>query len=120
MPNSDTENQETGETMREKWIERAWQSGPTTVAFFMLLLGAGYKAEAMLDRIDQGYARNAAALQKAAETNALTIDRVIAQWREDRKILLDILHGRNGSARDDDNGSSVTPEELEGLVNGPR
>lgn len=115
MPNSDTEKLETGDTMREKWIERAWQSGPTTVAFFMLLVGAGYKAEAMLDRIDQGYARNAAALQKAAETNATTIDRVILQWREDRKILLDVIHGR---AAGGDGGSSAAPIELEGLVNG--
>lgn len=117
MTTSDTEKLETGETMREKWIERAWQSGPTTVAFFMLLVGAGYKAEAMLDRIDQGYARNAAALQKAAETNATTIDRVILQWREDRKILLDMIHGR-GRAVGGDEGSSVAPIELEGLVNG--
>lgn len=90
----DTENIETGEAMREKWIDRAWQSGPTTVAFFMLLFGGYYKAEVLVEKIDLGYQRNATALQEAAKTQAATVERLLQQGREDRRTLIEIIRGR--------------------------
>lgn len=90
----DTEKDETGEAMREKWIDRAWQSGPTTVAFFMLLFGGYYKAEVLVDKIDLGYQRNATALQEAAKTQAATVERLLQQGREDLRTLIEIIRGR--------------------------
>ena len=98
----DTENSETdtGEKMRDKWIDRAWQSGPTTVAFFLILFGGYHKAEVLVDKIDEGYQRNAAALQEAAKTQSSTVERLLQQGRDDRRVLLDIIRGKTPSEVD--------------------
>lgn len=69
----------------------AWlvNQGPVTVLMFLAL----YKSGEGIDRIYDGYARNAKALQEIAVQRDVTVDKVIAQWREDRDIMIDLLRG---------------------------
>lgn len=77
--------------LRERLLESAWEQGPITMAFFVMLVGIGYKMDGWIAKADEGYQRNAAQLQKVAEEHTKTVDKVISQWREDRQILLDVL-----------------------------
>lgn len=57
-------------------------------ALLALLL---WKADAVVVEVQKGYDRNAAELQAIAKQRDETIDKVIAQWREDRDLMLRLL-----------------------------
>lgn len=77
--------------LRERLIESAWEQGPITVAFFLLIGTVFYKADAILTRFESGYERNAHQLLKVTEEHKKAIDGVMTQWREDRQLLIDVL-----------------------------
>lgn len=77
--------------IRDKVVAWLIQQGATTVLLFAIAYGVFAKSEAILGRFESGYERNAAELQKAAQSYENTIETAIMQWKEDRRILIEVL-----------------------------
>lgn len=77
--------------IRDKVVAWLIQQGATTVLLFAIAYGVYAKSEAILGRFESGYERNAAELQKAAQSYEKTIETAIMQWKEDRRILIEVL-----------------------------
>jgi len=71
----------------------AWliQQGVSTVLLFAITWGVYAKSEAIVGRFEAGYNRNAIELLRAAQSYEKTIDHAILQWKEDRRILIEVL-----------------------------
>lgn len=71
----------------------AWliQQGVSTVLLFAIAYGVYAKTEVILGRFESGYERNALELQRAAQSYEKTIETAIMQWKEDRRILIEVL-----------------------------
>ncbi len=77
--------------IRDKVAAWLLQQGATTVLLFAIAWGVYAKSEAILTRFESGYERNAVDLRKAAEMYEKTIDNAIQQWKDDRRILIEVL-----------------------------
>lgn len=84
--------------IRDKVIAWLVNQGATTVLLFAIFWGGYQKAELVIDRFEQGYTRNAQDLAIAAKQHDDTVDKLIAQWKDDRKLLIDILRGNTAAA----------------------
>lgn len=76
---------------KDKFASWLASQGATTVLLFAIFWAGYAKIEILIDRVDSGYARNAADLLKVAEQRDQTLERLIAQWKEDRSLLIEIL-----------------------------
>lgn len=85
--------------LRERLLEFAMEQGPLTLVFFAAMAGVFYKGDAILQRIEAGYERNARELLRVTEEHTRSTDAVIKQWKEDRVLLVEILRRDNGLLR---------------------
>lgn len=77
--------------IRDKVVAWLIQQGVSTVLLFAITYGVYAKTEVILGRFESGYQRNAQELQRAAQSYEKTIEQAIMQWKEDRRILIEVL-----------------------------
>ena len=78
-------------SLKEKaasWI--AMQGVPTCLLFAILYVMTVYGPDA-LQRIEAGYTRNADLLMQVAKQRDETLEKLIVQWKDDRRLLIEIL-----------------------------
>ena len=77
--------------VREKvaaWL--AQQGVPTVLLFSILYILCAYGGAAVT-RIESGYERNAKQLMEVSRQRDETLEKLITQWKDDRRLLIDIL-----------------------------
>lgn len=80
------------------WISKvgsfvAQQGVPTALIFLLIYVGPD-AADKAINRIELGHQRNAEKLMEVAKQRDETMEKLIAQWKDDRKLLIEILRGQ--------------------------
>ena len=84
--------------VRDKIIAWLVNQGAPTVLLFGIFWGGYQKMDRVIDRFEQGYTRNAEDLAKVSKQHDDTVEKLISQWKDDRKILIEILRGNTVAA----------------------
>jgi hypothetical protein len=82
----------------------AWlvNKSDTTILLFLLLYGVWVKSDTMLLSLQQGYDKNAAALEKA-------VDKLIVEKEKDRQFFMALIAAREMKAQTDQQPTSPSP-----------
>lgn len=91
MPLSPESINDPNVSARDKITSWVANQGATTVLLLGIFLGVYQKGEILIDQVERGYVRNADDLLKVAKQRDETIDKLIAQWKDDRRLLIEIL-----------------------------
>lgn len=78
-------------SLRDKIGSFVAQQGVATVLLFLLIYVGPDAAERAVNRIEQGYRNNAEMLLQVAKQRDETMEKLIAQWKDDRRLLVEIL-----------------------------
>lgn len=75
----------------DKFTSWVFTQGTSTILLIAIAFGVYQKGESIIDRFDSGYERNAVRLMEVAKQRDETMEKLIAQWKDDRRLLVDIL-----------------------------